>query len=278
MQHFILTRFNLQTNFWDKDKNRKEVLDDSWLKVRIELFLKFCLPSVVGQTTKNFSWFIFFQKGTEKDLSEVLEQLEKYDFIIPVFCENYEGFRENKGKIISKYLKSESEFLISTRLDNDDAIAKDFVEKVHGVYYDNKEKEFVIDFPWGLCLDVNQSPQLSAYKHVSNQFISFVEKTHKGKEPRTVLSHEHYAWQKIAEFISIEEKNMWLQVSHDRNITNRLEGNLVFEQNIKNFSIPPIDFKWYYNTSVILHRIRKPFSKMYGKYFLKRMLSKFKKQ
>ena len=79
-QHVILTRFNLKTGVWQKDKNRNDILDREWLEERKKMFLQFCLPSVLGQTRKNFKWMIFFEEGSQEQLGEVFEAIEKHPF------------------------------------------------------------------------------------------------------------------------------------------------------------------------------------------------------
>ena len=65
IQHFVLTRFNLQSgeNFV-VDKNNKHTQSDDWLLHRFNLFEKYCLPSLGAQTNKKFQWFLFFDKET----------------------------------------------------------------------------------------------------------------------------------------------------------------------------------------------------------------------
>lgn len=65
MQHFILTRFNL--NLWHKDKNDNEINRNEWLAYRLNLFETYCLPSVVAQTEQNFKWIILVDKETPKE-------------------------------------------------------------------------------------------------------------------------------------------------------------------------------------------------------------------
>ena len=53
-------------------------------KDRIKLFKEYCLPSVLGQTDKNFPWIIFFQTNPGPQIQSLLKILENYDFIEPV--------------------------------------------------------------------------------------------------------------------------------------------------------------------------------------------------
>ena len=128
--HFLLTRFNLKKSDWQKDKNSQAVLDEKWLKNRIGLFTKFCLPSVLGQTLKDFKWLIFFQEDPEPEIRALVKKLKAHDFIEPVFVNGFEEFQKNLPSYIAKRMTADSDGLLTTRLDNDDALHKDFISWV----------------------------------------------------------------------------------------------------------------------------------------------------
>ena len=71
-RHFIITRFNVRVGKPQNDKNGNHTNTDVWLKNRIDLFEKYCLPSIVGQTSKNFIWLVLFDK---KSIQEYMHKI-----------------------------------------------------------------------------------------------------------------------------------------------------------------------------------------------------------
>ena len=59
--HFVLTRFAE-----DVFKQSRKIKVEEWLNNRIKLFEKFCLPSIMNQTNKNFKWLLFIDKNLSK--------------------------------------------------------------------------------------------------------------------------------------------------------------------------------------------------------------------
>ena len=74
-EHYILTRFNLR--LWTKDKNRNNTRTEEWLKNRFELFERFCLPSIMNQTSQSFKWIVLFDINTPEKYKERIKSYEK---------------------------------------------------------------------------------------------------------------------------------------------------------------------------------------------------------
>lgn len=54
--YVIFTRFNLPSKGYESVVRST----DDWLQKRVELFERFCLPSVMAQTDQDFSWIVYF--------------------------------------------------------------------------------------------------------------------------------------------------------------------------------------------------------------------------
>ena len=63
-KHFILTRFNLPIFQPKVGEKKVSHLDEEYLNYRFDLFERFCLPSVKGQTCQDFRWFVLFDAAT----------------------------------------------------------------------------------------------------------------------------------------------------------------------------------------------------------------------
>lgn len=253
LQHIILTRFNLKKEDWNHDKNSSEVLDEAWENDRVKLFKQFCLPSVLGQTNKDFRWVIFFQNDPSQIIKELLRELEAYSFIEPVLLNSFEEFQQQLPHIIAEKISYAKGNLLSTRLDNDDAISKRFVENLQDAA-SGLNKDTLIYFSFGLFLDYGKNCRLGMYKYPYNQFLSLLEKINENEPIRTVLSRAHDSWEDHP-VIKLQDKDAWLQVVHEKNMLNSFLGVPVYSKRLKNFTLKFPKFQWNYNLKLKIKSI-----------------------
>lgn len=232
-QHFILTRFNRGLFTKNDTKQRgKPGPADAWMKHRIELFKRFCLPSVTGQTCQDFTWLIFFDPNTPKSYFRSLEHLSSYKNFIPIFGG---GFK----KAILRHLAPETGFIITTRLDNDDALHVSAIHQIQNHFH--FQNRLALNFPLGYRLANNR---LFLVKHHSNPFLSLIEQVHRdalgNPEVFTVMAQKHGEISKLAPLRQLLAKPMWLQVIHGRNWKNQVGGkplSLRFSQVKRQFGL-----------------------------------------
>ncbi len=201
--HYILTRFNVGwKNNTRLDKNGNKVDTDLWLKKRVALFEKYCLPSVIGQTSSNFKWILMFDKRTPLDI------LLRYDHpnIIKGIHEDRNSFRG----LINSY----SDFVITSRIDNDDMYYPEFVEVVQSLF---AGKETIIDVKGRQYSILNNRYYSVTNKNLS-PFISLVEKNKPVLD--TVLKDKHGNMDKHYPVLRTGH-TLYTQVIHDTNLLNR---------------------------------------------------------
>ena len=84
IEHLIIIRFSCyfpERSELEKDKDK--LLNKDRLKLRFELFEKFCLWSLVHQTTKHYKIIIIYDKDMHQMWLNRLRYLtDKYDYII----------------------------------------------------------------------------------------------------------------------------------------------------------------------------------------------------
>jgi len=252
--HFLITRFNLRKPDWKEDKNSQQVLDESWLKNRIHLFKNYCLPSVLGQTNKSFRWLIFFEKDSEPEIKFLLEQLDSHSFIEPILVNGYQEFQTGIPQFITERLTGNPDWIVTTRLDNDDAIHKDFIFQIQQSLI-NPVHNTILHFPNGLFLDLGIQNRLASYFYPLNQFVSLVEIS--GKDSfKTIFSREHDKWYGKYIIQALDLKDAWLQITHHQNMANSFKGSLVFSIRLINYKIKPVPFKWDYNLVLFYIKIK----------------------
>jgi len=216
-EHYLITRFNLRNPKWTVTKNNELLLTKEWMDERFELFANFCLPSVVAQTQKNFKWLIYFDSGTAEEYRQQISSLINSHPFIEIF---YIDGMPNLIPSIKRYLSenSKSEYLITSRIDNDDCISINFIDQVQQQF--EKQDYFAIDFTSGYTL--NMDPIMIGKKeHIFNPFISLIEMN---KNPKTVWTNDHNQWKKETSLIHISNNRVWMSVIHTKNKVNEFDG------------------------------------------------------
>lgn len=224
-KHYILTRFNLL----DTKTDVYNYLDDphDWMRHRVVLFEKYTLSSMMKQTCQDFTWLLAFSQKTPPDITRRYKNLRN---IKVIFEYPTEWLRNNYS----------GEWLLTSRLDNDDILLPTFVEKVQNhVKKSTKKGSFrteVIDV-MGVQWDMISNKWYDSGRNMPNSpFLSLFENT---KEPclsnnpsfglikekiKTAMycSHTKMIWHFFAHRIPEELAIMCI---HDRNIGNKIVGS-----------------------------------------------------
>jgi hypothetical protein len=216
-KHYIITRFNLRAKEWQFTKNSTRVLDDNWLKNRFELFEKYCLPSLISQTNKNFEWVIYFDTETPAFYKDKIESYrQQLPNLVPVFVENMEFFLPS----IQEHIKNNNqEYVITTRLDNDDCVSKYFVDEIQKNF--SKQEYEALDFVDGYSLQISPDFKLGKKRHLYNPFISLVEKK---QNSTSVWSRSHTSWKRETKIKRIFDNRIWMVIIHQENKVNEFDG------------------------------------------------------
>jgi len=221
-EHFVLTRFNVRLSWLDKyGQTSHKGLDPAWLNHRFSVFEQFCYPSLYHQTNQQFKWLVFFDTQTPDEFKERVSDCAKWGNFIPIYvdCFNSEILRES----LLMSIADETEFLITTRVDNDDALRKTFVESIQKNFF-SQEFEF-INFVNGYVLSL-ANLKLYALKHFSSPFASLIERrvdlTSDGF--KTVLCEDHGKLSEIGAVKQINAQPAWIQIVHGNNVINSTRG------------------------------------------------------
>jgi hypothetical protein len=217
--HIVLTRFNMR-----EDINNPKIPSVKWHEERFLLFEKYCYFSMKSQTNLNFKWLVFFDELTPKKFLPKINHYKALSNFTPIFSNNLSHFRDH----LADYLDDNIDYLITSRLDNDDAVGYDFINCVQK-QFNNQNCEF-INFYDGYILHKNK---LYKHKDNSNAFLSLIEKS-SGNTYKTVWCIMHHKASEIARLAQIKNNPLWLQVVHSKNISNRVKGIRIRNIEIEN--------------------------------------------
>jgi Putative rhamnosyl transferase len=242
--HVVLTRFNVRSS------NSSTPPSQEWMDKRILLFETYCFPSIVNQTNQNFKWIIYIDRETDPTDIATLESFSRNssNILSIKLANSWEQVVEvDLNNDISKLIDDDTELLITSRLDNDDTVHKDFIgiiqsESLKQLKASNTEVDkFAINLTKGFCLQVDPTYELTATINLSNPFISLVERLKdKNNKFLTVIHfwHTEYADQTYFSTIQVNTIPCWIQIIHSTNICNQVIGYPVLDKNkLRDFGI-----------------------------------------
>jgi hypothetical protein len=203
--HFVVTRFGVRLPDLPPPTS-------AWLARRLELFERFTVPSVSAQTCSIFTWLVFCDAPAADWLGESFGRIGVRAEVIPV-----EGVFDS-GTVSSSVAQRRRHAVLTTRLDSDDAVGKDFVRLLH----ENASPDVfeALNFTHGFQV---AGRLLYRRSDPSNAFISLTEPI-TTRSPRTVFAVEHQQWLGAVKMRQIASVPLWLQVVHEGNLANTARG------------------------------------------------------
>lgn len=229
-QHFIQSRFNLYLALREKVCPTEESYR-AWCARRANLFLDVTLPSMLGQSSQAFEWLVYFDVERNPPVERVLDALALHPNIHPLFFDGRDrGPWDLIGRArlgVAARTVSDTEVVVTTKLDTDDALHRDYV-RVIGTH---SRRLSLDEIGSGVALNCSYGAQLAAgrffafpYEH--NPYLALVEAV--GTPMRTAMTLQHH---KIHERVAVKQllhpQPLWLQVIHERNAYNRPRRRLL---------------------------------------------------
>jgi len=154
--HFIITLFNIN------------IIDEEWIDYRLQLFRRFTIPSVIHQTNQDFLWLILVDSRTPTHL---VEQMYRYlhfrtnvvvahvDLPKGMKITRYQQLCPIGRQYILDFVKfSKTHQLITTGLDNDDALSHNYVDEVHKFVESSPKvahKRYILDSVFQYIVDTD---------------------------------------------------------------------------------------------------------------------------
>jgi len=212
-EHFLLTRFSAAFS-------PGVPAQEEWLRYRLGFFVDACWTSVRAQRDADFTWLVLLDDRCPDDFREDIESLAEGTFT-PIW--SHERWSPALfGRAIEGLLPESgaAPWLMTTRLDSDDAIARDFMAAVQREF--TPTDGLFVDFPRGVQIDRGGSTYL--YDQLSSPFLTLVEARRPGVVPRTVYTARHARAREWGPLREVNAAPMWVQVIHGTNLLNMTVG------------------------------------------------------
>jgi hypothetical protein len=185
--HYLVTRFNVPFSGPAPEFFSGMTLSPEWMARRIRLFSDYCAPSVAGQTSMAFTWLIYLDPETDRtDIVRVRAAIPANVRVEFRYVSDYAMLLED----LRAYSRAcGTEYVITSRLDNDDAIGREFIERVQAAF--QPSHGVILNFLGGLYYDPS-ARLLTHHRHkLRNSFTSLGERLAPGESPCTILGFPH---------------------------------------------------------------------------------------
>jgi Putative rhamnosyl transferase len=213
VDHVLLTRFNLPSVGVERIVRAKE----GWLRDRVALFDRYCLPSVRAQTDRRSHWIVYLDPESPGWLKDGIAERAADGTFTPIYRTAVS--RDELRADLRAVTGAGGAALLTTNLDNDDAIATDFVERLRGA--DTGGERTAVYLTQGL---IRHGDRLYLRTDRRNAFCSVREGW---DDPVTCWADWHNL---LGDRMAVRElggEPAWLQVVHGMNVSNRVHGRRV---------------------------------------------------
>lgn len=210
MKHFLLTRFNDYYPGITADdattKNPNIGIEDDWLRSRIDILNNLTAISVLCQSDQDFTWIIKCHPHTPVWARKKLSgpYINSYDEI-----EHYPTVDLQASHTFTRLIRkiTPDKEILTTRLDSDDGVSKDFIALIKKYTQPNLFFDFskgIVKNEWGIHVQ---------HKPKTSQFCSYLEYR------RDILTvyHRFHTTIESHECLKNQVDFGWLQYNHTTN-------------------------------------------------------------
>lgn len=209
--HLVLTRFSAVR------RPGSSPLPEEWLRYRLAFFYDACHASLTRQAAgqAGFRWLVFLDDRCPDAFRHEITDLAAGAFEA---VWGHDPFPVELDRVIAA--TTTAPHLITTRVDSDDAVARDFVAAIQSEFA--RQDRLYLNFTRGIQID--RSGAVYRRDQRSGPFLSLIEARQPGQAPATVFATKHQRANTVAPLREVRADPMWAQVIHGGNIRNIIAG------------------------------------------------------
>jgi hypothetical protein len=252
--HIVLTRYNVEL---PDPRLASRGLDRDWLSHRLSLFSRWTAASMRAQSRKPDRWIVFVNMRTpEPQLGAIRNAVDGVGEIALIDGPLTD---ERIAEHVSSLLPG-SGTLITTRIDNDDAVASTYIEMVQKAAATTAG---FISFPSGYVLSRGL---VFRCRDNLTPFISFVETFGANRRTVQTVCQAPHCDVGLRGLAALQDQPAYLQVIHNTNIANKING-LVWpsrwaERDL-GMTLPSTPVTWHHISAITRALFRQLFSLAY---------------
>lgn len=219
-KHFVITRMNVD---WGISRPRTDRNEPEFLDKRFKLFEEICIPSIAAQTNKDFIWLFLLDSAIPESYRERVYKYDPGVKFIPIYVESKDTLLDEVKQVVKTHTHETHKYLMTTSLDSDDAIAKDFLQLVQNEF--NRQDFEFINFPFGYLYRVADQ-KLYLREWLSSPFHTLIEKYDDSFE--TVLKYGH-DYIKQYQHKQVITRPVWLMFAHGSNVRTNFDVSAAWQ-------------------------------------------------
>lgn len=222
--------------FKDTDVARK------WLSDRMPIFRNVCVPGLNMQSRKPDAVLLGYVDGLFNESQQALKAIDESLKPTPVFqkvCDDQiEEITQVFSRGLASFVRTEHTHVISIRLDNDDAIHKDYIKGIVDHFklaLENKPDatDFFASYPFGMQTD---GKDFVANIYPSGPFQARMEATHRDLKGIYGINHVKASRKKNFSLI-VKNTPYWIQYVHGSNVSNKIKQGSLRLTGIENLTV-----------------------------------------
>jgi hypothetical protein len=214
--HYLITRFNVKVDGLGPEPFPASARTVDWEATRLQLFTRYCAASVNGQSNRNFTWLlccdITSHPGLLNDIRHAIATGIAYEIML------VRDYSDMMQQLQQRCLRAESDFVITTRLDNDDGISVDFIQTVQSHY--TEAHNTIINLLGGVHYQQDKGIFTHLRYSAKNSFMSLIEKKSTGIQ--TVLAFKHLTPGSDKPIINVPVRFAFWMTLHNQNAAQRI--------------------------------------------------------
>ena len=222
MRHFVITRFNIPTNWKVKDE---------WETNLIWVFKTYAIMSIMKQTNLDFDWIIYFKpNGLPKQLKWLKDVKGIHIKEVMTYADFLGRYKQDVKKLCKK-----TDDIITTRFDADDMLGMEYVSTIRELAKKSTELPVVFNPVKTYKIDRGLTKVWIDYRF-SGHFVSVLQ-TYKNMVGCYDLKDTE--WNKFYIPIQITKDDLVCEIIGDTNVINRLKGFPYLKtKDLSGFGIP----------------------------------------
>ena len=215
VQHFIIIRFSIRRKQAFQNNPKDKLFSPERLSKRFALFERICLPSLVSLiSSPSLSIFVVTDSGLPIAWRERLEDGVKVCPAVTVLTD------VNHCRIASlrPFIQMETQIVLTTRLDDDDALHPDFHRIMMQKYANSQYLGHIVTFSRGFFINFDTGKLIPKKYPFNSCGLTMISDRH---ETRTIYGGNHSKWKRKRPCLEDKQPEMFVMSVHDYNSSGR---------------------------------------------------------